>query len=249
VVRSLIFAASLSLLTLAGCAKSGDEKASAMNDSLPPAAAAANAADPDVVVPEGGIRVQGWTGRLDPQAAKSGKTLSDASFDLAGDTLRVVSGPAAIYWNPLNTAKGNYTVSATFTQNQKSAHAEGYGLILSGNNLEKANQGYLYFLVRQDGKFLINHRASDTEVHKYVDWTSNFAVKTPGSDGTATNALSIAVGDKALSFKVNGKEVKSLPRSTIDSGGPNSGTAGIYGLRINHNLNVSVRGLTSKPQG
>lgn len=234
----------ISMLVVAGCSKAGEESAATLSDSAPPAPAvpATASSDPDQVVPAGGIRAQGWTGRLDPQAAKSGKTLSDASFDLVRDTLQVVSGPAAIYWNPANTARGNYTAAATFIQNKKATHAEGYGLVIAGNNLDKPSQGYLYFLVRQDGKFLINHRASDNEVHKIVDWTANHAVKTPGSDGTTTNALAIEVGEKALSFKVNGKEVRSIPRSTIDAGGPHSGTAGTVGLRINHNLNVSVHG-------
>ena len=33
-----------------------------------------------------------------------------------GPGFHVTSGPAAVYWNPANTASGNYTVSGTFSQ-------------------------------------------------------------------------------------------------------------------------------------
>ena len=39
-----------------------------------------------------------------------------AKLDQRGDSLFVTTGPATIYWNPANTATGNYTISATFTE-------------------------------------------------------------------------------------------------------------------------------------
>jgi hypothetical protein len=160
----------------------------------------------------------------------------------------VTAGPAAIYWNPANsTTGGNYTVSATFNQTKASAHPEGYGLLLGGQNLETPNQSYLYFIVRQDGKFMINHRANDSTVHKIVDWTANDAVKAIDANGKASNALSIVVDPTKLSFRVNGVEVQSLLRATIDSGGEHSGTKGAAGIRVNHNLDVHIDGFAVTP--
>ena len=51
----------------------------------------------------------GWTGRIDPQATKAGRNMSEAKFVGMGTGFHVTSGPAAVYWNPANTAKGNYT--------------------------------------------------------------------------------------------------------------------------------------------
>jgi hypothetical protein len=194
-------------------------------------------------VSEGGVKVAGWTGRLDPRPAAQGRKITDAKFVSMGNGIHVTAGPAAIYWNPANTVEGgNYTVQGTFSQTKASAHPEAYGIFLGGQNLEAPNQSYLYFVVRQDGKYLINHRADDSTVHKIVDWTAHDAVKAMDANGKATNALSIVVGDENLSFRVNGTEVKTLPRSVIDAGGNHSGTKGIAGIRVNHNLDVHIDG-------
>lgn len=200
----------------------------------------AQSADPDKLVADGGVKVPGWTGRIDPQAAKGGRKITDDKVVAMGPGFHVTSGPAAVYWNPANTASGNYTVSGTFSQGKAAAHPEAYGLIIGGQNLDTPNQSYLYFLVRQDGKYLINHRANDSTVHKIVDWTAISAVKAMDAEGKATNALSVAVGPDKLSFLVNGTEVTTLPRSEIDRAGPGSGTTGLAGIRVNHNLSVHV---------
>jgi len=207
----------------------------------------AQGADPDKLVANGGVSVPGWTGRIDPQAAKNGRKITDDKVVAMGPGFHVTSGPAAVYWNPANTASGNYTVSASFSQTKAAAHPEAYGIFLGGRDLESSNQSYLYFLVRQDGKYLINHRANDSTVHKIVDWTANSAVKAIDADGKATNALSIAVMPDKLSFMVNGVEVTTLPRSQVDRTGAGSGTTGIAGVRVNHNLDVHVGGFAVTP--
>ena len=212
-------------------------------------AAAQGGSDPDKLVADGGVKVPGWTGRIDPRPAAAGRKITEAKFFPVGGGYHVTAGPAAIYWNPANSVPGgNYTVQGTFSQTKASAHPEAYGLFLGGQNLEASNQSYLYFVVRQDGKFLINHRADDATVHKIVDWTANPAVKAMDDAGKATNALSIVVDGTNLSFRVNGTEVHSIPRATIDAGGGHSGTMGIAGIRVNHNLDVHVDGFEVKKQ-
>jgi hypothetical protein len=208
----------------------------------------AQTADPDKVVTDGGVKVPGWMGRVDPQAAARGRKIEEAKFISMGSGIHVTAGPAAIYWNPANTATGNYTVTATFNQTKASAHPEGYGLLLTGKDLDKASEGYLYFLVRQDGKFLINHRASDTDVHKIVDWTADPAVRAIDESGKASNKLTVVVGSDAVSFRVNDKEVKSIPRATIDGGPDHAGSVGIAGIRVNHNHDVHIDGFALTKQ-
>jgi hypothetical protein len=202
--------------------------------------------DPDKLVSDGGVKVTGWTGRIDPRAATQGRKITDTKFVSMATGIHATAGPAAIYWNPANTAKGNYTVSATFNQTKASAHPEGYGLMVAGKNLETPNQSYFYFLVRQDGKFIINHRANDSTVHKIVDWAANPAVKAIDESGKASNALSVVLGADKVSFRVNGTEVQSLDRATLDGGGDHSGTAGVAGIRVNHNLDVHIDGFAVK---
>lgn len=209
--------------------------------------AQAGNSDPDKIVADGGVKVAGWTGRLDPRAASQGRKITEASFVPAGAGIHVTAGPAAIYWNPANTASGNYTVSATFDQVKASAHPEGYGLIIAGKDLETPTQSYFYFIVRQDGKFLINHRADDATIHKLVDWTANPAVKSIDAAGKASNKLAVNIDASTLHFLINGTEVHSIPRSTVDSGGGHAGTTGIAGIRVNHNLEVHVDGFAVTP--
>lgn len=214
---------------------------------LSAATLSAQNSDPDKLIANGGVTVPGWTGRLDPRPESQGRKITEAKFYPMGKGIHATAGPAAIYWNPANTVPDNYTVAATFIQEAASAHPEGYGLIIGGTQLTTPNQSYLYFLVRQDGKFLINHRANDSTVHKMVDWTANSAVKAIDASGKATNMLSVVVDPAKVSFRVNGTEVQSLDRSTVDRGGPRSGTSGVAGIRVNHNLDVHIAGFGIAP--
>ena len=65
---------------------------------------------------------------------------------------------AAIFWQPGSMAKGNYTISASFTQLRPSDHPNAYGLIFGGADLSGTAQRYSYFVVREDGQFLIKRR-------------------------------------------------------------------------------------------
>ena len=191
----------------------------------------------------GGISVPGWKGRIDPQAVSRGMKLEDAKFSPMGKDLHITSGPAAIYYNPSNSAKGDYKVQATFTQTKAPSHPEAYGLFVGGADLPDTTESYLYFLVRGDGKYLINHRAG-TAVHKIVDWTANPAVKPQDAKGTATNALAIHVGRDSASFLVNGKTVRSFSRAQLYGTMP----AGQAGIRVNHNLDVHIGNFVVKRQ-
>src|SRR6266850_3808973 len=62
----------------------------------------------------GGVSVPGWTGKIDAKEEAAGMSLNSAKLVKDGPALHVTTGPAVTYWNPKNTAKGNYTVKATF---------------------------------------------------------------------------------------------------------------------------------------
>ena len=177
----------------------------------------------------------GWQARLD----RPGSTAGIHFMQMDGH-LHAVLGPAGIFYQPASTATGAFTAQGTFTLNKPSAHPEAFGLFLGGRNLEAANQDYLYFLVRQDGQFMVKHRAGD-ETHTVIDWTANPAVRQPGADGRATNTLAVETGAQGVRFLVNGTEVGKLPRGV--------NTDGVYGLRLNHNLDVVVTDFGVQPAG
>jgi hypothetical protein len=91
----------------------------------------------------GGISVAGWTGKIDANEEKAGKTLNDAKLTENGGTLNVTTGPAVTYWNPANKATGDYMVKATFTEPKYmnlNSHPHPYGIVIAGNDLGTANK-------------------------------------------------------------------------------------------------------------
>lgn len=189
-------------------------------------------ADPDKKVAGSGALPSGWKGRGD------GGSLAGVKVTPMGAGVHFMSGPAGIYYKPADKASGAYEAKATFTQMEPAAHPEAYGLIIGGSDLEAAGQKYTYFLIRQDGKFMIKRRAGD-KTPTIADWTDNAAIKKPDSSGKMSNTLSIEVGKDKTRFLVNGTEVNSTDTAQLDA-------AGIAGLRVNHNLNVHVEGFTVK---
>lgn len=141
---------------------------------------------------------------------------------------RVETGPAVVLWDPENTASGSYDLSATFTLEEPSSHVNYYGLIFGGAELESSSQNYLYFLVAQDGTYVIKHRANDEAVHDIVGRTEHEAVNAyEGSP--SVNELQVRVRGDHIHFEVNGTEVHNEPKT-----GMASRTDGIWGVRINH---------------
>jgi hypothetical protein len=155
-----------------------------------------------------------------------------------GGGVHFTTGPAGIYYRPADKATGPYEAHATFTQMEPAAHPEAYGLIIGGADLEGAGQKYTYFIVRQDGMFMIKRRAGDA-TPTVVDWTANAAIKKLDAGGKSVNTLAVEVGPAKVRFLVNGTEVTATDATKVD-------TAGITGLRINHNLNVHVEGFAVK---
>ena len=189
----------------------------------------------------GGVSAPGWQARIDDKDAARGMGASDVKFVAMGNGYHTTSGPAAIYYDPKNVVSGEYSVSATFTQTRAPAHPEAYGLFVGGANLSDSTERYLYFLVRGDGKYLVNHRAGPV-VHKIVDWTANPAVKPQDAKGTATNAVAIRIGRDSAWFVANGRTVQAFSKAQLYGTMP----AGQAGIRVNHNLDVHIANFVVK---
>jgi hypothetical protein len=177
----------------------------------------------------------GWDFRLDRAQADR----NAVHFMQMGDGMHVTLGPAGVFYNPANTRSGAYRLDGTFAQMRAPMHPEAYGLMLAGRNLSAANQDYMYFLVRGTGEFAVKHRAGE-EVHTIADWTASPAIHRQGDDGKATNQLSVEVGPATITYFVNGTQVYRIDRAAV---GHTINTDGVYGLRVNHNLDVHVSGL------
>jgi hypothetical protein len=120
-----------------------------------------------------------------------------------------------------------------FTQTRPSGHPEGYGLFVGGQGLGGDAEKYTYFLIRQDGKFLIKRRDGASTSNITSDWQAHPAIVLPNAAGQLTNRLEVTVSKDKLVFAVNGKDVYSADPRLIDA-------RGVVGLRVNHNLDVHI---------
>jgi hypothetical protein len=178
---------------------------------------------------------KGWKVRGDHSADASDPDAAGAiKFVTSGSGFHATNPMAAIYWNPANTASGSYTLKGTFKLIKSNGYNEYYGLIFGGSGLDAAAQSYLYFMVTDDGTYLIKRREGSS-TQGVSPKTPSPAVKKPDSSGSATNALEVRVKADKIDFVINGTVVASLPKT-----GAAAKTDGIYGMRVNHQLDVQI---------
>jgi hypothetical protein len=186
---------------------------------------------------------KGWMVRADRSTAASDPDAAGSiKFMAMGAGFHAITPQAAVFWNPANTVTGNYTLKGTFTLVRPSSHTNYYGIVFGGQALENSSQQYLYFTVAQDGTWLIKRREGDVSTQTVAQQASP-VVKRPDATGKSINALEVRVMAGKIDYVVNGTLVHSTPRT-----GLTAKTDGIYGLRINHVLDVMIEGLSlTKP--
>jgi len=188
-----------------------------------------------MAVPLAAQKPAGWKMRIDrSQSAQDPDDRKDVTFMAMGKGFHVAGGPAGVYWDPKNTATGNFTAKGTFTLLKPSSHTNYYGLVFGGDALEGANQRYTYFMVAQNGTFLIKQRTGES-THDIKGYTPNAAVKTPDASGKSVNALEVRVAGDMVSYVVNGMVVATTPKGDLKAP-----TDGIVGFRVNHVTEVEV---------
>ena len=182
---------------------------------------------------------KGWKVRADRSTSASDPDgAGQIKFVTMGSGFHATNPQAAVYWNPANTAAGAYTLKGSFTLMKPSGHNNYYGLVFGGSGLEGPQQSYLYFVIGQNGSWLIKRRDADA-ASNVTPRTPSDAVKKPDESGKSTNALEVRVGADKIDFVVNGEVVHTEPKT-----GAAAKTDGIYGIRVNHLLEVHVDGLT-----
>lgn len=213
----------------------------------------------------------GWRVRIDrSENAQDPDDTSNLKFVATGKGFRVTSGPGATFWHPAQTATGDYTVKATFTLMKPSGHVNYYGLIFGGSDIEIPGQNYLYFLIGQNGTYIVRHRAGSV-VHDVQARTLHDAVRQPDEKGQSTNALEVRVSGNTISYLVNGAVVHTTPKTgrdtlqdvilapqSADRGADDPAdytrrllnairqatarTDGLVGIRVSHLLDVQIEG-------
>ncbi|MCH7489075.1 MAG: hypothetical protein IID05_00140 [Gemmatimonadetes bacterium] len=206
--------------------------------------AAAVAQDADRTVTDGGIKVAGWNGRIDRRALSQGMTIASSRFAETQGGFRLSTGPAGNFWNDGNVASGDYEVKATFNELEiVSPHAHPYGIFIGGANLESDTETLLYCIVYSTGQFSVKmfHGATVTTL---VNREANAALHKADADGASTNEIGWRVSGGKAACVVNGTEVASFDMSEVVGDDKIASTDGVYGIRVSHNIELTVTGLT-----
>lgn len=210
-------------------------------------ATTAAAQDADRSVSDGGIKVPGWEGRVDRRPAGQGKTVADSRFAATTGGFRISVGPAGNFWNPAHTAKGDYEVKATFREHKMAAsHPHSYGMFIGGADLTSDNETLLYCIVYGTGVYSVKtfHGAKVTTL---VNMEANAALKKAGESGESVNEIGWRVKGDQVSCVVNGTAVKTFAKADVMGADKLTSTDGVYGLRVSHNLELTVTGLQKTP--
>jgi hypothetical protein len=188
--------------------------------------------DHDHAVEGGGTVPAGWTVRTDGSAPTT-----NVKVVPMGGGIHVTLGPAIILYRAQHAGTGPFHTLATFTQTKPAAHPEAYGLFYGGKDLDGAGQQYTYFLIRQDGRYLVKRREGEKTTDVTKGWVQSSAVHKPGASGSSTNKLEIdhKRDPSKVVFLVNGEPVYTLDAKATS-------TDGAVGLRVNHNLDLHIDG-------
>jgi hypothetical protein len=183
----------------------------------------------------------GWMVRPDNSTSASDPDApGDIKFVARGAGFRATDPRAAVFWDPADIVTGEYSLKGTFTLLEPSNHTNYYGLVFGGSQLDGPAQQYVYFLVAQDGTWLVKRRDGDETTQTVLAKTASNAVRKPDASGRSVNALEVRVTADSIEFIVNGTAVNRW------SGAVSSvRTRGVYGIRVNHFLDVQIDGLAA----
>jgi hypothetical protein len=202
------------------------------------------AQDGDRVIPGGGVHVQGWTGKIDTASARQGRSINDAKFAQEGSDLHVITGPASTFWNPANTAAGDYTVKATFREPKfmdLNSHPHSYGLFIGGNAMGTDQMSLLYCVTYGDGQVLV--RGFSPSVFTLMREQPNAAVhKAAGVGQPVTQDIEWRVKGSRAECVVNGAVVAGYNKADIVGPGKLKSTDGVFGIRFTHNVEAIISG-------
>lgn len=205
-------------------------------------------ADAARVVAGGGISVPGWAGKIDAQEEKAGQVLNNAKLALVGKDLQVTTGPAVTYWNPANTAMGNYTVKATFTESNYMGlndHPHPYGIVIAGNDMGTGQQSYLYCSAYGNGNFIVRGFGPEPFQLGGRRPEANAAVnKAAGKGSSVTQEIAVSVKGDRVECAINGTVVAGYDKAALVGPGKLKSTDGVYGIRFAHNTDAVVTGLS-----
>jgi hypothetical protein len=198
-------------------------------------------ADADRKVAGGGVTVKGWQGKADV-GNKQGLTVNDSKLAPEGSNFRLMTGPAGLYWNPANTASGDYSVKATFTEaKQTYNHPHPFGVFIGGSQLDTDTPNALYCAAYRNGNFIIRMFSGGKRADVVGKPMPHDAVKkAAGPEAEVVQEVGWAVKGDKVECVVNGTSVWSGTKADVTGPGKLPSTDGIAGIRVSHNSDALV---------
>jgi hypothetical protein len=185
----------------------------------------AQAQDADKKVAGGGVTAKGWQGKADP-GNKQGLTVNDSKFATEGSGFHLTTGPAAVYWNPANTAKGDFTVKATFREpKQTYNHPHPFGVFIGGTQL-----------AYRDGSYTVRQFSAGKPSQVVRKTPHEKVTKATGPEAEVTQEVALVVKGPRVECMINGASVWGADKSEIG----NISTDGLTGIRVSHNSDAIV---------
>jgi hypothetical protein len=204
---------------------------------------AAQGQDLDKKVAGGGVTVKGWQGKADA-GNRQGLTVNDSKLAPEGKGFRLMTGPAALYWNPANTGKGDFTVKATFTEPKQSYnHPHPFGVFIGGSALDTDAPNALYCVAYRNGNYIVRGFSAGKRFDVVGKPSPNEAVKkAAGPEAEVVQEVGWTVKGDKVECVVNGAAVWSGTKADITGAGKLESTDGITGIRVSHNSDALVSG-------
>lgn len=205
----------------------------------------------------GGISIAGWKGKVDASEAAKGLKIEDAKLASMGPGMHVTTGPAIMYWNPANTASGDYTVSASFNEAEYMGlndHPHPYGVFIAGNNLDSDKPDALYCMAYGNGTFIFRGFSSTSTARGNVFRPSGSGAAIPNDAVHKAEAkgkpvkqdIGISVKGDKVTCTINGVDVQSYTKAELMGDGKLKSLDGVYGVRFAHNTDAHVSGFAKK---
>lgn len=199
--------------------------------------------DADRKVEGAGITVPGWKGKEDA-GNRQGLTANDSKFAPEGKGFRLITGPAALYWNDSNAATGDYAVKATFTEGKQTYnHPHPFGVFIAGQALDSGAPTALYCVAYRNGNYIVRGFSAGKRFDVVGKPVPHAAVKKAASpDAEVVQDVGWTVRGDSLACMVNGQAVWSGSKADVTGPGKLTSTDGIAGIRVSHNSDALVTG-------
>ena len=210
--------------------------------AIPAMPAARGQQDADKKVAGGGVTVKGWTGRVD-SGNRQGLAITDSKLAPEGSGMRLMTGAAALYWNPANVGKGDFSVKATFDEaKQPYNHPHPYGVFIGGKGLDGDQPQALYCAAYRSGNYIVRGFSGGKPFGIVQKPSPNDAIAKGAADAPVKQEVTMRVSGDKVECTVNGASVWSATKADVTGAGKLDSTDGITGIRVSHNSDALVSG-------